>query len=361
MKKRDNVSPGAPGKTATIRELASRAGTSTATVSRVLNSTGFVSDELKARVLEASRALGYHPNAIARGFRRQKTQTIGVIINDIANPFFGHVVRGIEEVLAPLGYHQLLCNTDGDVEKERMFVRLLCEKRVEGVIISAAGKQAEHLQILKDQKLPWVFVNRRPPGFGGPAVLTDNRAGVFEAVKHFIDLGHRSIAIIAGPQSINTGADRLKGYLDAMKSRGLGVSPELIYFGDFQEASGYQGVWELMALPPEKLPTAIFICNNFMAAGAWKALIDLDVRVPGDMALAAFDETEWARIVNPPLTTVAQPSHEMGLAAARILFKLISRNRPPDQEADFEDVYLKPRLIVRESCGAKPDGKVEPR
>ncbi len=357
MKRHRNANTSPAAKTATIRELASLAETSTATVSRVLNSSGFVSDELKARVMEAASALGYHPNEIARSFRKQKTQTVGVIINDIANPFFGHVVRGIDEALAPRGYHQLLCNTDGDTEKEGMYARLLCEKRVEGIIISAAGKQVEHLQILKDQKVPWVFVNRRPPDFGGPAVLTDNRAGTFDATMHFIDLGHRSIGIIAGPQNVNTGIDRLEGYLEAMQLRGIAVPPALIHYGDFHEESGYHGLCRFMSLPAGERPTAVFICNNRMAAGAWKALIDLNLHVPRDVALAAFDETEWARIVNPPLTTVAQPSHEMGLAAARILFKLISRNRSPDQEADLRDVYLKPRLIIRESCGSEQPGE----
>lgn len=337
----------------TIREVASCAGTSIATVSRVLNGTGVVSDELKERVMEAVRELGYSPNAVARSLKQRSTKTIGVIISDIANPFFASVVRGIEDVLSPRQYHPLLCNTDRSVEKEEMYVRLLCEKRVDGVIISAAGRHGEHLNVLREQGIPWVFVNRRPAEFNGPAVLTDNRAGAFEATMHLINLGHRRIGIVAGPQDVNTGVDRLAGFQEAMQSMGLPVPETLIAYGDFRENGGYQGVKQLMALPEGDRPTALVVSNNQMTIGALRALMDLDIRVPRDVALVMFDETEWARIVVPPLTTVAQLTYELGQAAARTLLKLVSRKAIPTSDEPRQDIYLKPRIIVRKSCGSK--------
>ncbi|MEW6045451.1 MAG: LacI family DNA-binding transcriptional regulator [Bacillota bacterium] len=336
----------------TIKDVALQAGTSTATVSRVLNGTGFVSPELRARVLAAARDLGYSPNAVARSLKQRSTHIIGVIISDIANPFFGSVVRGIEDVLAARQYHPLLCNTDRNADKEAMYVRLFCERRVDGVIISAAGQRADHLAILREQGIPWVFVNRRPPAFGGPAVLTDNRAGAYEATLHLIDLGHRRIGVVAGPQDVNTGIDRLAGYQEAMEARGLAIDPDWVVYGDFREESGYQGARKLMALPPERRITALFVTNNQMTIGVLRALRELGVRIPDDVALVGFDDSEWARIVDPPLTTVAQRIYEMGTAAARMLLRAVARTAVPALNEPGRDILLKPRLIVRASCGA---------
>lgn len=336
----------------TIRDVARRAQTSTATVSRVLNETGFVSEALRERVLKAAAELGYTPNSLARSLKSQSTHTVGVLITDITNQFYASLVRGLEDVLSQRGYHALLSNTDYDVAKEAEHCRLMCEKRVEGVIISAAGQETAHLRRLRDQGIPWVFVNRRPKGCGGLAILTDNRAGAFEATLHLVHLGHRRIGVVAGPQDINTGIDRLQGYREAMAVAGLPVREEWIVPGYFREDGGYQAAVQLLDLPRDRRPTALFVCNNKMTVGVWNALADRKVRVPDEMALVGFDESEWARMVRPPLTTVAQRTYEMGQAAARRLLQAISRGRDAFAPTVASDLYLKPQLIVRQSCGS---------
>lgn len=344
---------GADNGAVTIRDVARLAETSTATVSRVLNGTGFVTEDLYKRVTGAAVQLGYAPNAVARSLKQRKTNTIGVLISDIANPFFGSVVRGIEDILAERQYNALLCNTDRQVSKEAHYVRLLVEKRVDGLIISAAGNSGEHLALLREHGIPWVFVNRRPPGIGGPVVQTDNLAGAYEAAAHLIALGHRRIGVVAGPQDVNTGRERLKGFTEALADRGVPLPAERIYLGDFGEESGYAGIRQLMTTPSP--PTALLISNNLMTVGALRALKEMGLKVPEDVALVAFDETDWARIVVPPLTTVAQLTYEMGQASARQILKAIGANG----QAGEQVVSLKPRLIVRESCGSKPEISVK--
>lgn len=336
----------------TIRDVALRAGTSTATVSRVLNQIGFVSADLRERVLRAAAELGYTPNSVARSLKKQSTHTIGVLIADITNQFYASLIRGIEDVLATRRYHALLSNTDYDPSKEAEYCRLMCEKRVEGVIISAAGQKVDHLRRLRDNGIPWVFVNRRPEGCGGPTILTDNRGGAYEATMHLINLGHRRVGVIAGPQDINTGIDRLVGYREAMMAAGLPVAEEWIAYGAFREDRGYQATLQLLDLPRDRRPTAIFVCNNKMTVGAWKALADRGVRIPDEMAVVGFDESEWARMVVPPLTTVAQRTYEMGRAAARRLLQAIARGGEAFDPTAASDVYLKPHLIIRQSCGS---------
>lgn len=330
---------------ATILDVAARAQTSTATVSRVINGTGYVSNDLRERILAAARELGYTPNAVARSLKMRQTFTIGVIISDIANPFFAAVVRGIEDTLIRHRYHPLLCNTDRDPEKESLYIRLLREKRVDGLIISAASGQGAHLEVLREVGVPWVFLNRRPEDFGGPAILTDNLAGAYQGTALLVDRGHTRIAVVAGPQNVNTGADRLEGYREALRDRGIPERPEYIAFGDFRAEGGYDATRTLLSLPDR--PTALFVQNNQMTIGALRAIREAGVQIPKDMALLAFDETEWASIVDPPLTTIAQPAYEMGKAAASTLLSAIRKSGP----GTSRDVYLPPRLVVRASTG----------
>ncbi len=339
-------------ETVTVRDVAARARTSTATVSRVLNDTHVVSDELKTRVLQAAKDLGYSPNDIARSLKQSNTRTVGVMISDITNPFFASVVRGIEDALASKGYLALLCNTYLRAEKESLYIQLLSQRRIDGVIISAVSRAGQHLKTLRLRRIPWVFINRRPVGFGGPAVLTDNRWGAFEACNHLIQLGHRRLGILAGPQDINTGLDRLIGYREALAMHGLPAENDLIFMGNFSEESGFDGTLRLMSLPADRRPTALFASNNLLGIGAIQALIELKLRMPDDAAFVTFDESTWARIANPPVTTVAQRQYEMGQRAAHLLLDAMSSGLLPDEDAPSQDILLKPRLIVRRSCGA---------
>ena len=339
---RGRVSMNNSGK-ATIADIAKEAKTSTATVSRVFNESGVVSPELKEKILAAARDLGYFPNAVARSLRMKQTFTVGVIVSDIANSFFAAVVRGVEDMLFKHQYHPFICNSDRDPEKEALYLRLLIERRVDGVIISAAsGEFSQHLSILKSAGIPWVFLNRRPADFEGIAILTDNRLGGYQGTSLLLDYGHRNIGVIAGPQNINTGIDRLKGHLEALRDRRIMPSEDLIAFGDFQEASGYQGAKKLLGASGI---TAMFVHNNQMTIGAIRAIREQNLIIPQDCSILAFDEAEWSTIVEPPITTIAQPTYEMGATAATALINAINKG----QQSASKDVYLPPELNVRGS------------
>lgn len=326
----------------TVKDIAEYARVSTATVSRVVNGSGYVSAEVMQRVLDAIEKLEYRPNAVARGLKNSKTNLVAIMISDITNPFFSAIVKGAESVLLSEGYTTILCSTDKDVGKERNYLKLMVENRVSGFIISAASDEFEHFKEAKG--VPLMFVNRRPEGLKAPAVLADNYHGAHRAVEHLLGLGHTKIATIAGPQNINTGRDRLKGYLDALERAGMTCHKDYVTYGDFHKESGYDAMIKLLRL--DRPPTAVFVANNQMTLGALMALGKEKIVVGRDLSLVAFDETEWASIMNPPLTTVEQPAYQMGLESAKLLVSYLNRNvvRPRSHE-----LYLDPRLIIRES------------
>jgi DNA-binding LacI/PurR family transcriptional regulator len=332
---------------ATIRDVARRAGVSVATTARALGDYGYVSDAARRRVQRAARALDYHPNAIARSMIKGRTQTLAVIVSDNANPFFASVVRGIEDVVLAQGYAIMLCNTDENPSKEAMYLQTVRQKRVDGLIISQAGGTTTLLRDMLASGVPIVQMDRRQPGLGADAVLIDNRAGVRAAVEHLIGLGHRRIGIISGPRQVYTGRERLEAYKATLAAAGLPVTEELILEGTFKEPSGHELIGRVLKLPMP--PTAVFVANNLMTIGALLGLKEAGVRIPEEMAVVGFDDMEWAPILTPPLTAVAQPGYDLGTAAARMILSRLTDTvgfRP-------RKIVLQPRLVIRESCGAR--------
>src|SRR5574339_469434 len=311
---------------ATIREVAESAGVSYATVSHVINNTRVVSQETRERVLAAMAALDYRPNALARSLRQGKTNTIGLVLPDSANPFFAEISRSIEDDAFKKGYSVFLCNTELDTERELFYVDVLSKKQVDGIIFVAAGDQADSLDFLVQRNMPVVMIDRDVPNVQVDAVLSDNQLGGYLATRHLLELGHTRIACIAGTSSITPSAERLIGYRRALEEAGLPYDEKLIVRGDYHAQSGLELTHFILKM--DSRPTAIFALNDLMALGALRAAAEAGYSVPRDLAVVGYDDLELAHFTNPPLTTIAQPKKEIGVQAIHLLVDRMSRKNP---------------------------------
>ncbi len=328
---------------ATLKDVAERAGVSTATVSHVINETRFVSDELKARVHQAMEELNYHPNAIARSLRRRSTHNIGMIVPDISYPFLAEVARGVENAGFELGYNVILCDSNGDLEREADYIQLLQEKKADGIVFVAAGESSSHVQALIEQGMPVVVCDRELAGVEVDTVIADNVGSGYQATEHLIELGHRRIGCIAGPPMLEISSKRVAGYRRALEQHGLPRREELMAQGDFRSRGGYEAMGELLTL--DEPPTAVFACNDLMAIGAICAASQERLRIPQDIAIVGCDDIALASFTNPSLTTVAQPKHELGAAAVEMLVERIRDKSKPTTRR-----LLPTELVLRDSC-----------
>lgn len=329
----------------TIRDVARLAGVSPGTVSRVLNGSDRVTPETTERVRAAIERLNYSPSAVARGLRVRATRVWGVVLADIENPFFTSAVRAIQDVAWAAGYSVVLCNSDEDPDNERRAVELLVAQRVAGVIVALASETSRTLEPLFQAHTPVVAIDRRVPGAPVDTVLTDNREGARNATLHLVEGGYRRVACITGPRHLTTARDRLDGYLSALGMGGRAADPALVRHENFKEDGGYRATQELLAL--DVPPDAIFVANNLMTLGALEALDAAGLRVGEDIALVGFDDLPWSSLVRPRITTVAQPTYEIGRRAAELLVARVSGDAAP-----LREVILAPTLKVRESSPA---------
>ncbi|MBI5653276.1 MAG: LacI family DNA-binding transcriptional regulator [Chloroflexi bacterium] len=332
---------------ASIKDVASKAGVSVATVSRVLNNNPRVKSPARARILATIDQLGYQPSGIARNMRSQSVRVIGLVISDIQNPFFTTLVRAVEDVAYENQYTVLLCNSDEDLQKEQLYIDVLSRERVAGAIIVPTGKDA--CTPLVNARVPVVMVDRTVPDLVADAVVLDNVAGAFAATKHLIELGHRRIGLVGAPTSVSVGRERQRGYEKALRASKLKLDPRLICIGNFKEQGGYQAARALLELDPR--PTAILAVNNLMTLGACQAISEKRLRIPKDISVIGFDDMPWFALLTPPLTAVRQPTYEIGIQAARLLFA-----RMQDAARPVETRVLKPELIVRGSTAAPARG-----
>jgi LacI family transcriptional regulator len=331
-----------------MRDVAETAEVSITTVSHVINNTRPVSEALRLRVQTAMVELGYQPNKLARSLRKGKTNTIGVIVPDNINPFFAEVARGIEDTSFQHGYSVILCNSDRDLHKERLYTSVLVEKQVDGILFVAAGMSADNIQPLLKRKMPLVVVDRQIPGMAVDSVVADHRHGGWLATRHLIELGHRRIGCIVGPEEVTSSAERVAGYRKALEDHGLPLDESLIIQGDFQYESGYQAGERLLNL--DRPPTAIFACNDLMAVGAMSRALETGLRVPADLSVIGFDDIRLAVYANPPITTIKQPKYEMGVIAAELLIsRMHDLDRAPGQQV------LETSLVVRQSTAPGPN------
>lgn len=309
---------------ATIYDVAAKAGVSITTVSHVLNSTRFVSDDTKARVLQAVEQLNYRPSSLARALVRQETQTIALIVPDNMNPFFAELARGIENFGFAAGYNVLLCNSDHNISKELAYLDMLISKRVDGVIYMTADTHVEQLQPLLHSKVPLVTFDRDYPGID--AIMLDNFGGGYAAGRYLLDLGHRHIGCVGGPDTGTRSADRVRGVQQAMTQAGLPCEPEYAFIGDWSFQSGLEAARHFLSLPVP--PTAIFACNDVMAIGALSYLQRAGMRVPEDVSVMGFDNITLAGFSSPPLTTIAIPILEFGQQLCQMLLDRINGQLP---------------------------------
>jgi LacI family transcriptional regulator len=330
----------------TIREVACAAGVSSTTVSHVINETRFVSEVVRTRVLDAIKDLGYQPNVLARSLRRGETRTIGLILPDSANPFFAEIGRCIEAAAFDFDYSVVLCNSEGNLRREQHYTEVLTTKQVDGIVFVAAGDHANSLSILLDRGLPFVLIDRDLPDVKADTVLGDNHQGGYLATRHLLALGHRQIGCISGPSNVTPSAQRVTGYRQALTEVALPIEESLILRGNFHPESGWAAASKLLRRPTP--PTAIFACNDLMAIGVIRAAADAGRRIPEDLAVVGFDDIELSAFTAPPLTTVRQPTTDMGRRAVKLLTDRISSRELPHRRE-----ILPPTLTIRKSCGGR--------
>jgi LacI family transcriptional regulator len=320
------------------------------TVSRVINGSARVRPETRQRVEEAIAALGSGPNPLARGLTRPRTGTLGLLVPDLGDPFFTLILRGAEHVAQRAGYRVILCNTDGDVEREDAYLEDMVAHRVEGLFIApVSDRSRSSLRRLAQYQVPFVLVDRSIPGIESDLVQGDSLGGARLLVEHLLSLGHRRIAHITESQAVSTARDRLQGYADALAGAGIPYDPELVVEGAAANAEGgYQAARRLFSRGPR--PSAIFAVNNLAAVGAVRAVREQGWDIPGDAALVCFDDIELAAQLQPFLTVMAQPAETFGTLAAQLLLDRIAGRATERRRR----VVLPADLIVRASCGATP-------
>lgn len=305
-----------------ISEVAKHASVSPATVSRVLNGDPRVGSAYRERVLRSVAELNYRPNRLARHMRRQRSGTIGVVVPDIENPHFSEMVRAVEDQAYAAGYRVIVCNTDETREKQRTYLQELIDERVLGVVISPSAPDDAQIGRLLDLGIPVVAYDREVGDGRADAVLADNVKATRIAGELLIEAGHRDIAFVGGRPDVETGAERLAGYEMAMRAAGL--TPREVD-GDFRLEGGEAAVAELLAETTR--PSALVVANNLMTLGALRAIRAAGLRVPADIALVAVDDPPWAELVDPPLTTLAQPVRRMAADAMELLLQRVSGER----------------------------------
>jgi LacI family fructose operon transcriptional repressor len=345
-----------------IKDVAEAAGVSTATVSRVLSNKPHVSDELRQRVLQAVERLDYRPNLIARSLRTRQSDTIGLVVADIRNPYFTAVSRAVEDMAYEQGISVYLCNTDEDPQKEALYLQVLRKENVAGIIFSPTRKGA---QDLSGFNIPTVAIDRPVRSAQVDSVLIDNFEAAYKLTEHLIENGYRRIGALFGAAS-STGRERRRGFERALNDHGLQIpSPDLVNFVQPKVGSGRETALEMLSASPA--PQALFTSNSLLTAGALMATREKGLRIPEDIGLVGFDDTTWSALVEPGITVISQPTDDIGRTATELLLQRIS-----DPQRAAREVILKGALVVRGSSAPRktaqrvddaarelhPDGKV---
>ena len=332
---------------ANIKEVAEKAGVSTATVSHVINSTRFVAEDKKQAVLKIMKQLDYRPNSVARSLRSQKSKIIGLIIPvalpDTSSFFFSTVAQGIQKKLKENGYNLILSNSTELQQDEMEQIKVFNSQLIDGLIIAPTANDHSYLKDVLDGSYPVVFIDRKPIGYMGDCILVDGFKASFDAVEQLILKGHKRIAYIGGQLGITTSNERFEGYKKALIDNGIEFDDTLTMHSDFGEANfqnGYNFTKELMNRSEF---TAIFIANNVMSMGTMAFLQEKGVKIPQELAVIGFDDYEWAKITVPPLSVIKQPSFELGVKAAEVLLEKMNGT------SSCNEYRLDAQLIIRKS------------
>jgi DNA-binding LacI/PurR family transcriptional regulator len=334
--------------TADLRTVASLAGVSIATVSRVLNGDPVVKDATRLAVQKAIKTSGYQPNRVAQRLRSttRNRKLIGLLIPDIQNPFYVDVIRGIEEYAYAHGSAVVIGNFSQDQKKEKLYIDILRSEAVDGFIVAPHHGRDQYVEELIGEGHAVVCIDRGLTNLNVDVVKSDNEQGAFKAIEHLIALGHRRIAHITGDPAIPTTRERVAGYTAALLKHGLPVDESIIIGKASDFKSGVEIANQLLDLPEP--PGAIFTGNNLLTLGALETLLKRGVKIPEEVAILGFDDVYWATSLNPPLTAVRQHGFEMGQRAMELLYQRILQ---PDRQP--ANVVIKTDLMVRKSCGFK--------
>ncbi|WP_408600533.1 LacI family DNA-binding transcriptional regulator [Pseudomonas sp. PLMAX] len=326
---------------ATIKDVAALAGISYTTVSHVVNKTRPVSEEVRVKVEAAIKTLDYVPSAVARSLKAKTTATIGLLVPNSLNPYFAELARGIEDYCERNGYCVILCNSDDNPDKQRSYLRVLLEKRIDGLIVASAGGDTGLAQGLANVRTPMVIVDRALEGVDADLVRIDHEYGAYLATRHLLELGHRDIATISGPATTSVAQMRLAGFCRALAEAGLSVAPERMLESDFTSTGGYSAAATLLEHNP---PSAIFAANDMIGFGVLRAAAERNIRVPTDLSVIGFDDIQMSRYVYPALTTVGQSILQLGEMAAGVLLRRIAT-----PTLSTEQRIVTPSIVMRES------------
>src|ERR1700687_404569 len=331
-------------KAPSIYDVAREARVEVFTVSAVIKETGRVSATLSRRVEAAVRKLNYRPNLLARSLAKQQTHTLGMVVTDIANPFFPAIVRAAEDAAQKAGYSVLLCNSDDKQDKEALYLELLLSKRVDGIILNKTPSALSIAQrrMLAETKAPVVLLMRTCPGLKTDVVQTDDRQGAIDAISHLARIGHKKIAFVSGPLNVSNARARRQGYCAALEEWGLEYVQQLTFEGDYRIESGYRAGHALL---PHR-PDAVLVTNYLMTIGFMSAADEIGLRCPEDFALVSFDDYSLRGCFRPRLTTIELPKYELGDAAVRLMLERLEGKRTQPIT-----VNLMPQLRVRKPCG----------
>jgi LacI family transcriptional regulator len=332
--------------TVDLRAVAATAGVSVSTASRALSGSPRVSDETRQRIRAAADALGYRPNATARALRTSQSQLVGLVVTNLVNASFHVIAEVVQRRLSEQGYHLVLSITGGDASEERSALRTLVDHNATGVILVSSDSEAT--SELKRSGLPVVHLARRPDDPAGDCVLGDDMTGARLATKYLLGLGHRRIGVIAGPQSVTSGRERLLGYRLEMVEAGRPVRDDWICSGPFRAATGTEGIDSLMALPARVRPTALLIANHEASFGALPRLRERGITIPDDVSVVCYEDAQLTRWWHPAVTVIDNNAAEMGELAARLLLERISGARSADDQ--HHEFRVGTRLIERGSC-----------
>ncbi|MDM0054373.1 LacI family DNA-binding transcriptional regulator [Variovorax fucosicus] len=337
---------------ATIKDVALRAGVSVTTVSHVVNDTRHVSAQGRERVELAIRELGYVPSAVARSLKSNTTSTLGMLIPNSSNPYFAEIVRVVEDRCFGAGYTLILCNTDDEPRRQSVYLQVLAERRIDGLIVVSTGNDDSLVTQLHGLKVPTVLVDREIADPSCDLVETAHMQGGLLAVRHLLSLGHRRIACIGGPAGVTPSEQRIEGWRMALAESGATPNADaLLWRGGFTSQGGYEAMHAI--LRTEEAPSAVFVCNDLMAIGALRAAHETGVHVPDELSIVGFDDIELSAYTSPPLTTVAQPKERIGALAVDMLLERVSKRRHEPRK-----VVLQPELRVRASTARFPSGRV---
>ncbi|MCL4115417.1 UNVERIFIED_CONTAM: hypothetical protein GTU68_027977 [Idotea baltica] len=328
---------------ATIKDVARIAAVSTTTVSHVINKTRFVAEATQKRVWEAVEELNYAPSAVARSLKCNTTRTIGMLVTQSFNPFFAEVMHGVENYCYKQGYTLFMCNTEGDLDKQKHYLRMLSEKRVDGLLVMCSDLNEQLLALLeKNTELPMVIMDWGPDSPRTDKIIDNSEKGGYLATKHLIENGHTQIACITGQLDKLTCKERVRGFERAFAEFNLTSNPEWILEGDFECASASKAVDKILAMKDR--PTALFCFNDIMALAAISKIQQAGLKVPDDISVIGYDNIELSAYFSPPLTTIHQPKRRVGKTAVEILLERIK-----DKHHERRVFEMQPEVVSRSS------------